>query len=196
MAGRLSSTRIGIRSAAGPIMLGLAVLMVVAGCATTLPPAAAPAGGVDAPVSRRQPGAARHPASADAAGRLADSMRRSLLLATDRSWGEVLISLDGIRNHSHASPGEFAELRRLLADLLNGAGAGGGAPLRFIAGAREPVDFEVVGTAYLATTRGFDQWELYLSLRPTGEAWNLWSADGPVRVLRQPRPGEPMMDYK
>jgi len=60
-----------------------------------------------------------------------------------------------------------------------------------VADAAEAARYELHGTAYLVTARGFDQWELYLSLRPAGQAWTIWRADAAVRMLRQPRPGEP-----
>lgn len=163
------------------LVLGAAGL---AGCtggpAVARPPAALTAQSPP-PQKRAQPEAAT------GADTLVRSMRRSLALAGERPLGEALVSLDGLSNHSHASPGEFAAFKTRLAAALSRAGAAGAVPIRFVTAAGEPVDYELAGTAYLVTAQGFDQWELYLSLRPPGESWEIWRADGPVHTLRQPR---------
>ena len=84
-------------------------------------------------------------------------------------------------------------MRLRLAQVLTGAGRSGRVPMRFASRADEPVDYELSGTAYLMTSQGFDLWELYLSLHPSGQSWTVWSADDPVRMLRQPRGGDPQL---
>ncbi len=123
----------------------------------------------------------------DAAYSMTLSMRRALSRAGEQAFGEILIRVDMLRNQSHASTGEFRAMLERLAAALSGAGAWGGAPMRFVVRPGEPVDYELGGAVYLMTAGGFDQWELYPTLRiPDGGA-TLWSADGAVRMLRQPR---------
>ena len=57
----------------------------------------------------------------------------------------------------------------------------------------QPVHYQLLGTAYLVTAEGFDQWELFLRLSPAEDAWTIWQPAVPVRVLRQPRPGQPQI---
>lgn len=116
-------------------------------------------------------------------------MRGSLAMFGEKPWGEVLVSVESLRNQSHSSTGEFERLLERLATTLSRAGSTGGVPLRFVLRSGEPVDYELTGTAYLMTAAGFDQWELYLNLRAAGREWTIWSADGPVLMLRQPRGG-------
>ena len=148
-----------------------------AGCAQTM---LAPVTPARPPTSAGEPGA----------DRLVADMRRSIDLTGEQAWGEILVSLDRLRNHSHASAGEFASMRRRLAEVLTGAGRSGRVPMRFVSRADEPVDYELSGTAYLMTSQGFDLWELYLSLHASGQSWTVWNADNAVRMLRQPRAGE------
>ena len=104
---------------------------------------------------------------------------------------EVLVCLQGIHNHSHAAASEFEQMRHRLADALSRAGAHDLLPMRFVADPDGPCDFELTGTAYLVTASGFDQWEIYLDLRPAEGAWSLWRPEGALRLLRQPRNDEP-----
>ncbi len=129
------------------------------------------------------------PVTDDGADALAGSMRRSLTIAGERTFGEILVRIDTLRNQSHASHREFERLLERLAEHLSGAGAAGRVPMRFVVTPDEPVDYEMGGAVYLVTSAGFDQWELYLNLRPPGGRRTIWSADGPVRMLRQPRGG-------
>ncbi len=136
--------------------------------------------------SRPAPSGAR-PGDGDVAYSMTLSMRRALSRAGEPTFGEILIRVDMLRNQSHASTGEFRAMLERLAAALSRAGASGGTPMRFVVRPGEPVDYELGGAVYLMTAGGFDQWELYLTLRiPDGGA-TLWSADGAVRMLRQPR---------
>jgi hypothetical protein len=103
--------------------------------------------------------------------------------------------MEGLGNQSHASAAEFVGLRLRLAELLTraGLGAAGERPIRFVAAGDDTVDFELTGTAYMAETDGDDQWELYLALRPAGRSWAIWEAQGPVRMPRRPRRGDPQI---
>ncbi len=127
------------------------------------------------------------PGVGDAAYGMTLSMRRALSRAGEQTFGEILIRVDMLRNQSHASTGEFGAMLERLAAALSRAGASGGAPMRIVVRPGEPVDYEMGGAVYLMTAGGFDQWELYPTLRiPDGGA-TLWSADGAVRMLRQAR---------
>ena len=138
---------------------------------------------------RSRASSSRRGADGDGAFGLLRDMRSSLAMAGEKPWGQVLVSVEGLRNQSHASTGEFERLLERLAATLSRAGSTGGVPIKFMLQPGEPVDYELSGTAYLMTAAGFDQWELYLNLRAAGREWTIWSADGPVVMLRQPRGG-------
>ncbi len=187
-------------------MLGLAGALAVVGCDPGGPAAFAPrpaalVAGDQGPapatsVPRRPP--QPHPPDPGADALLA-SMRRALsqaLAGEPASGGELRVGIDGVRNQSHAPAAQFTGLRLRLAELLTRSGrgaAGGEAPIRFVIASDEPVGYELLGTAYLVPQGGAEQWELYLTLRRAGEAWVIWRADGPVRMPRRPRPGEPQI---
>jgi hypothetical protein len=101
------------------------------------------------------------------------------------------VGLWPLRNQSHATPTELEALTDRLARLLNAAGSAWG--IEFYTDPSEAVDYELRGTIYLITARGFDQWELYLSLRPAGEGWSAWRSPGPIRVMRLPVAGAPQI---
>ena len=202
------NTRERVRRSTGPIMSGLLVVSVAAACEQKMietvaaggnvTPAKvtvafdATAGGEPSPADTRAelqiPQLGAHPTDPGA-----DALVRSILASLDNPArapsGETLVGVDRLRNQSHCSQGEFASLCRRLADVLSRSGRSD--QIRFVADAAQPAHYELHGTAYLVTARGFDQWELYLSLRPTGQAWTIWRGDRPVRMFRQPRPGEP-----
>ncbi len=173
-----------VRTVVSPIMLGVTWLVVAMGCNGGI--AQAPRGDRIALAPRQvQPA----PVTDDGAIALAGAMRRSLSNAGERHFGEILVRVDTLRNQSHASNREFATLLERLAGHLSRAGAAGRVPMRFVVTPAEPVDYEMGGAVYLVTSAGFDQWELYLNLRAAGGRWTIWTADGPVRMLRQPRGG-------
>ena len=202
------NTREWVRRSTWPIMSGLLAVSVAAACEQrrietvaaggNVTPAQisdtsdATAGGepspADTPAKLQIPQLGAHPTDPGA-----DALVRSILASLDSPArahsGETLVRVDQLRNHSHCSQREFASLRRRLADGLNRSGRSD--QIRFVADAAQPAHYELHGTAYLVTARGFDQWELYLSLRPAGQAWTIWRADAAVRILRQPRQGEP-----
>jgi len=103
----------------------------------------------------------------------------------------VIVSLRHLRNQSHSTAAEFDAFKRRLAGLLTRTAEA--RRITFAAAAEAQPDYELLGTAYLVTADGFDQWELYLRLTPAEESWTLWHAGGPVRVLRQARPGQPQV---
>ena len=119
---------------------------------------------------------------------------RMLQTDTDRPRGPdgwTWISLESLRNLSHAGSDEFAHFKSRLAKLLSRAGRDD--RLRFVAvrDDQHPLHRHLGGTAYVVTAAGFDQWELYLTLMPADESWTLWRSDGPVRVLRsKPQSGQ------
>ncbi len=205
---RWIDTRERVRRSTWPIMSGLLVVSVAAACEQRMIETAADdgnvmptqiseafdttAGGEPSPADTRAglqiPQLGTHPTDPGA-----DALVRSILASLDTPTrtpgGETRVRVDRFRNQSHCSQREFASLRRRLADVLSRSGRSD--QIRFVADAAQPAHYELHGTAYLVTTRGFDQWELYLSLRPAGQAWTIWQSDRPVRMLRQARPGEP-----
>jgi hypothetical protein len=150
-----------------------AALALAAGCATggAARPAAAPSG---------------------AAQSLVASMHESAA-ALRGPRGELAVSVAGIRNHSHASAAEFDEARARLAAALGGAATELGLPMTFAIDPGGTHDLDLAGTAYLVTASGFDQWEIYAELRRAGESWSVWAPPGAIRMLRQPRAGEPAL---
>jgi hypothetical protein len=105
--------------------------------------------------------------------------------------GLTRIGLHFLRNQSRADTGEFDIFTRRLAELLSAAGRQ--SSVTFTTSADEPVQYELLGAAYLITVGGFDQWELFLRLCPAEESWTIWENEVPVRVIRQPRPGRPQI---
>ncbi len=115
------------------------------------------------------------------------------------------IAVRGLRNQGRCRGGEFSEFCERLAGLLTRAGEGEGVVFECVAsesGGADGVsggqfDYELSGTAYLATVEGFDVWELYLRLKPAANEdgvrrdWVVWESEGPVRVLRWAREGQP-----
>jgi hypothetical protein len=130
------------------------------------------------------------PPADPAATALVDSM----LVRIERSASaSTVIDLGQVRNQSRCGAGEFAKLRARLAEKFTSAARD--ARVRFTADAdpsssRQP-DYHLQGSAYLITSEGFDVWELFLSLTPARQNWTIWESDGPVHVLRLPRPGQP-----
>lgn len=95
------------------------------------------------------------------------------------------VRITGIRNQSHATDREFSALRQRLASALSPPGADHG--LTFIVDG--DATYELVGSAYLISQGGFDQWEMFLALQPVDRAWTIWQRERPIRMLRHPRPG-------
>lgn len=101
------------------------------------------------------------------------------------------ISVHELRNLSRASHSEFAEFLQRFASLLTAAGIEH--QLTFSADSQFDADFRVLGSAYLVTASGFDQWELFLSISSRDRPFTVWDARAPIRVLRQARPGQPQI---
>jgi hypothetical protein len=158
-------------------------LVLLAGCSASraAKPAAFTSSSASAPPAAPQ-------ASGPAQGLVA-SMRQGVATAGGPGR-EILVCLQGIRNQSHASAGEFEQMRHRLADALGSAGLDQNPPMLFAAEPAGACDFDLTGTAYLVTASGFDQWELYLDMHRAGEAWSVWRLPGALRMLRHPRPGE------
>jgi hypothetical protein len=117
-------------------------------------------------------------------------MLREIGHRDDDAAQETVISLGGLRNMSHADGLEFVGFRIRFAEVLTEAGRPHGVTFR---GTPGPSDYRVLGTAYLDSRGGFDQWVLHISLARSDEAWTVWEARRPVRVLRNPRPGQPQI---
>ncbi|MHC4129035.1 MAG: hypothetical protein ACYTE6_01755 [Planctomycetota bacterium] len=197
------ATSKGIPTAHGPIMLGLGWLLLASGCGTGGEASYfVPITGGPPPERRPEPPPPRpverpaEPAPTDSG---ADALLRSIWGAIESqvepSSREVRIGMEGLRNQSHASGAEFIGLRLRLAEVLtrSGLAGAGGRPIRFVASSDEPVDFNLIGAAYLVGSDGDGQWELFLALHPPGRQWVIWRADGPVRMPRRQRPGEPQI---
>jgi hypothetical protein len=105
--------------------------------------------------------------------------------------GMTRIGFEFLRNQSKCATPEFREFVQRFAELLTRAGRD--RSLTFTADESERVDYQLLGSAYLNTVAGFDQWELYLRLSPADRAWTLWQPNAPVRVLRQPQPSRPQV---
>jgi hypothetical protein len=168
-------------------MLGFTIACCAAGCGGGGAQTTRTDGVSLAPTAARTARIAPTAGAGEAAYSLTLAMRRALSRAGEQPWGEILVRVDTMRNQSHASTGEFEAMLGRLAAALTRAGSSGGVPMRFVVRPGEPVDYELGGAAYLMTAGGFDQWELYVSLRVTDAGATLWSADGAVRMLRQPR---------
>ena len=125
------------------------------------------------------------------AAALVDSMLAGLGQRQAGPDGITTIGVRQVRNQSRCSGGEFGAFRERFAQLLNHQGRD--SKVRFSGESDAVTQYELQGAAYLTTTQGFDVWELYLSLTPSVESWAVWTANGPVHVLRTPRPGQPQV---
>lgn len=115
----------------------------------------------------------------------------------DRRTGDdgiTRIGLAQVRNQSRTSREEFDAFDARLAEILTQASRD--PKVVFVPGDSQVMQYHVQGTAYLVTFEGFDLWELYLSLSPADKNMTMWSASGPVYVMRLPRPGQPQMVVK
>lgn len=112
---------------------------------------------------------------------------RITTIEAERESGNA-VSFGLVRNLSRAQTSEFESLKARLASMFTHAGSESG--LAFDSNDAE-APYQLHGSAYLITVGGIDMWELYLTLMPRGESWTLWEASHPIRILRQPRPGQP-----
>jgi hypothetical protein len=136
----------------------------------------------------------RSPRMADpGAALLAEAISAHLGTSGSRFSDPTRISLGRLRNQSHSTAAEFAAFRERLASLLNEASRDRGT--LFIASDDAPAHYQLLGTVYLITADGFDQWELYLSMTAADRPWAIWQSGSPIRVLRQARPGQPQVFF-
>jgi hypothetical protein len=119
-----------------------------------------------------------------------DAITRSLPDDDTDESEPASIGLGHLRNLSRSTPAEFEAFRQRLAGLLSEAGHQ--YDLEFLAD-EQTARYELLGTAYLVTAEGFDQWEVYFRLSPADASWTLWQPSAPLRVLRQPRPAQPQI---
>ncbi len=122
---------------------------------------------------------------------LIEAIRSSLPIGAVGEGDMRNVGLRYLRNQSHAPQAEFGAFTERLAAILTDAGED--SCLKFVSSDGETVHYELLGTAYLVTADGFDQWELFLRLSPAEEAWTIWQASDPVRLLTYPRPGRPQI---
>ena len=129
------------------------------------------------------------------AAAIIDSMNRALVHREASPEGVTLISIRELRNLSHASDSEFIRMRARLCQVLTRAGAG--SKLAFVDGENPAIatHYRLLGSAYLVTADGFDQWEMYLSLTPAARDFQVWDARGAVRMLRLQRVGQPEISF-
>jgi len=192
-------------------LLCLAVVVALGGCLKT---SRSPANGADAPLAlqdsdasvrsgRARPDAAdrreaathrREPASVSAvepADSMIDPGAYTLVAGMANALGEAaarpggpMVAVRAFRNQSRSTADEIAEVRSRVIDLLQSASTVDGR-VRFTIDDAPEAEYTLGATVYLITRDGFDQWELYLSLRPVGANWTVWRNDQPVRLLRQ-----------
>lgn len=104
---------------------------------------------------------------------------------------QITIGVWNLENVSRCRREEFQQLQERIAILFTAAGAE--SDLHFTSDSSAEVDYHLQGSAYLMTADGFDQWEVFLRLRPVDQTWAQWDAPGPVRILRHARPNQPQV---
>ncbi len=194
-------------------ILGLVLLLIGSGCASTpteraetpvsaekkssdsiiINAAAAEYGeAAAAELAQTMPPRPRPPIVDQGAAQLIEILsQRSAINDARQDKSEITIAIGKLRNHSRCRHEEFTTLLERLAEQLSIAGRDAG--MLFIAEAEAEADFHLNGTAYLITADGFDLWELFFTLHPADASWTIWSAPGPVHMLRQPRPRQQQM---
>lgn len=120
------------------------------------------------------------------AAQLIGLMKESLGTDADGSY-RTSIAVRALRNQSRTNANEIEALRGRMVALLNAASTDD--TLRFTHEVTDATEYTLGGTVYLIQRDGFDQWELYLALRPVDANWTIWRNDDPVRMLRQKRAG-------
>jgi hypothetical protein len=155
-----------------------------------------------APAATPAPAATAPAANANRVGRTAEPVAEVLVPAMlnsiqDRRVGDdgyTRVSVEQVRNQSRTSREEFDAFSVRLAEILTQASRD--PKVIFMPGDAGDFQYRVQGTAYLVTFEGFDLWELYLSLSPVDRNLTLWSASGPVYVMRLQQAGQPQMVVK
>lgn len=107
--------------------------------------------------------------------------------------GVTLVNVRGVRNLSRTNAAEFESFMHRFREVMTRAGAN--RRIAFTDDAAAAAQYQLEGTVYMTYAEGFDQWELYLSLRPTDRDFDVWNASAPVRVLRIVRPGIGQITY-
>jgi hypothetical protein len=155
-----------------------------------------------APTATPAPAATAPAANANRVGRTAEPVAEVLVQAMLKSIqdrrvnddGYTRISVEQVRNQSRTSRDEFDAFSMRLSEILTQAS--NDPKVIFVPRADGEVQYHLQGTAYLVTFEGFDLWELYLSLSRVDRNLTLWSASGPVYVMRLPQAGRPQMVVK
>ena len=129
------------------------------------------------------------------AAAVVESINSALSHRDASAEGVTIISVRDVRNLSRASADEFNSMRGRLCKAL--ARAGDSSKLVFIDAENPAIapHYRMLGTAYIITADGFDQWEMYLSLTSAARNFQVWDARGAVRMLRLPRAGQPQITY-
>ena len=107
--------------------------------------------------------------------------------------GVTVVSTRELHNLSHSTSDEFAAFRARLCAVLTEAGEA--ERIVFSDDTSAAAQYRLLGSAYLVTADGFDQWEMYLSLTPVARDFQVWDARGAVRMLRLPRPGQQQITF-
>lgn len=125
------------------------------------------------------------------AEKVVEHLVRVLKASTQREIEAITIGVSRLRNQSRCSDEEFqAMLQRLAAQFTH---AGKRHNITFTSDMTAQIAYELRGAAYLVTAEGFDLWETFLALTPADSTWTLWTAPGPVNILRQMRPNQPQI---
>jgi hypothetical protein len=104
--------------------------------------------------------------------------------------GATRICVSKLRNQSRAQQSEFAAFQERFAEVLTRSSSESNVTFCTGSDAHSLIHYELLGTAYLITTDGFDVWELFIMVTPADKSWMVWQPTGPVRVLRHPRPNQ------
>lgn len=152
-------------------------------------PSPSPARMNEPPPPRERPAPAATPVEAVPAGLVeaVRSMVAAMPAGPADERGDTVVNIAGVRNQSRSTAAEYHALIPRLSSLLSRAGRGSG--VRFAADDESgPVHYRLIGSAYLVTEDGFEQWEFYVRLCPVDEDWTVWQGGRPLRVLRMARP--------
>ena len=108
--------------------------------------------------------------------------------------GVTIINLRGVQNLSRSNADEFGSFMHRFCEVMSKAGKAD--RIAFTDNAEAEAQYRMQGTAYMIYASGFDQWEMYLTLRPADREFDIWDAGSAVRVLRIARPGAQQIMYE
>jgi len=112
------------------------------------------------------------------------------LLEPQRSSATISVCLGPFENVSRAPSADLRAMLTHLAGVLNATPDADGTAFHTDDGSPDTTH-RLIGTAFIITANGFDQWELYVKLVPSDRSWIMWEPSAPIRLIRQPRPHAP-----